>query len=115
MKMKGFVKLGLCASMLLAFEVTHATEGLDELVANPAKQISLPQINLDNFDVAVMKDVLLNYGTFELVGPSADSLRELRQRALDKSKIVLNLPIEVLQTVTHKKDSLETIFKDFKI
>ncbi|MBP6986484.1 MAG: isopenicillin N synthase family oxygenase [Alphaproteobacteria bacterium] len=114
MKFNKSIMLGLCASVLLSFEATHASELTEAHRKQPVKQVLLPKINLEDFDLAVMKDVLMNCGTFELVGPSADSLRELRQRAMAKQKIVLNLPIEILEQVTHKKGSLETIFNGFQ-
>lgn len=60
---------------------------------------SLPQINIDKFDKDEMEKILKEYGTFELVGPSIEKLSADAQKALEKTKEILTLPIENLEKV----------------
>lgn len=63
---------------------------------------SIPQINIDEFDKVTMTNILKNYGSFEVVGPSVDKLSEQAIEALKESKQVLNLPLESLERVYHQ-------------
>jgi isopenicillin N synthase-like dioxygenase len=62
----------------------------------------LPQIDLDAFDPAIMEHILLNYGTFELVGPSVDELIPNAVKALEQCREILALPLETLERAYHK-------------
>lgn len=62
----------------------------------------LPKINIDEFDPQVMSKVFLEFGTFELIGPSIQKLLHIALPALEETKKLLSLPEEVLKKVPHQ-------------
>lgn len=103
----------LMGAWLISGSIAKASQ-VEEGQAALVQQSKLPQINIDAFDKDAMEDVLVNWGTFELVGPSVDTLRDLRHKALEKARVILHLPIEELEKVTHKTDTLLTVFHGFQ-
>lgn len=63
---------------------------------------TLPTLNLDNFDPAVMYTIWKEYGTFIIEGKAVDALRKTAVKAMAHSKKMFDLPIENLQKADHK-------------
>jgi isopenicillin N synthase-like dioxygenase len=75
---------------------------IDELVSIITAAPAVPQINYDDFVVEDMLDILRNYGSFELVGPTIERFRNAAEAMMKKSKEVFALPLDILEAVGYE-------------
>ncbi len=60
------------------------------------KTPSLPQINVNEFNPAAVLNAIIEYGSYELVGPSIDEISPYAYAAMEEQMRALNLPAEEL-------------------
>lgn len=101
--------------LILSLFITMSTDTFGDTkdLEKHATFEEIPQINIDNFDKVIMTNILKNYGSFEIVGPSVDELSALALEALKESKQILNLPIESLEKFNHDNfNGFQNVYKE---